>query len=320
MLKKSALVITALLFVGLPALAEPLAMTVYGRKADLALLNKVSQIPSLNSMVQEMEQGNVKIYKVPRAIKADAQRSKTFDFLPSVPVEQAAKFEEKVADVQSEGALFVTQDEIPGASSNFILIANDAEPMTLLHEYIHHLFETQNHQETTKIGEMESEHNSFLRRFNFKTGKILSDRDLLASKLWRDEIKSLSEEYVESMESGQGIILAEEVAVETNLAKILIANGSPHFDIQRAHVGIDTYASGLVKLSESHADQILALNDVIRTDGISQDPEATDSERSDWSQRSKVMEVKLRTYINGPIASMKSQVRDAQKLLKALER
>ena len=147
----------------------------------------------------------------------------------------------------------------------------------------------------------------------------MMNRDLLLSKQWRDEIKIVSEEYVESIEAGQGAISAEEVTVESSLLQILASAHSPFLNWKRANHGINIYAAGLLKTSEGLALNILALNDMVMTDGILLDPSAEDSERSDWYQRSQRIEVKIRACLNGPVSRMKSEILKAQTLIETIK-
>ncbi len=294
--------------------AKTIVTTVYNRQADITILEKLVQIKDLRQLVRLMEKENVKIFKV--TPKELANTESTFSFLAEASVTQHPELQAKIIEVDSGSALFSTQDELPSATSNIILIASDAEPMTLIHEFVHHLFELQNHADTEKITASQIEAESILRRFNFKTRKVMMNYSLLISKQWRDEIKSVIEDYTSTVDSSQGHVSAEEVAIETALVQLLIQQKSVHLNLDRAANGINNYALGLTGRSESLVQNIFALNDLLVTDGMNQDPETTDAEREDWKLRRTRVEIKLNAYLNGPLASMRKQIQSAQELLK----
>ncbi len=295
------------------ALAKTIVRTVYGRAADITVMEKLVKMTDLTEIVRIIESHKVKIYKVAPDKPSDEEA--TFNFLPAPPIGQLPDLIPKIADVDSGSALFTTRDGVQGAATNIILLASDAKPMTLLHEFIHHLIEVQNHAETEKITKAQLESESILRRFNFKTRKVMMDNSLLISKQWRDEIKVVSEEYTSTINSSQGSIGAEEVATETVMLKLLIKQKSPHLDLVRAEKGINNYATGLTTQSEGLVRNIFALNDLIVTEGMNQDPETSDLERKDWQKRRSIIEKKLNTYLNGPIAAMRAQIKSVQHLL-----
>lgn len=299
------------------ASAEPFATTVYGRTADLQSLQKLVNITDLHKIIQIMETTNLKIYKIP--VSTDGKQTQSFDFLDSAPVKNFPELAYKVSDVDSGSALFVSQNEIPHFPKNIILIASDANPMTVFHEFTHHLFEIQNHKDTQDITNYQNAYENMLRRFNFKTSKIMLNYSLLISKQWRDEIKDLCEEYSNSIEQGQGTLAAEEVAVETALLNLLVDSKSPHLNLKRAQQGINGYAQGLIIRSDDLARNILALNDLIVTEGIDQDPHAQETERIEWAKRRVKIEKVIFAYIDGPLEKMKKQVLSAQETLRHLQ-
>ncbi len=299
------------------AFAKTLATTVYGRTADLTILETLGQQENLSEMVKAMESVRVRIYKVPGS--SDAKAIRYFSFLLEAPVGEFPDLLDKVSDVGPQSALFSTQSEIHGAKTNVILIADDALPMTVLHEFSHHLFESQNHQQTAELSKAQAEGNAVLTRFNFKTRKVMLDNSLLVSKQWRDEIKSIAEEYAATVNSGQGQIASEEIVVETALLRTLVDTKSKYLNLKRANEGINGYAQGLAIRSNSLIENIYALDDLIVTEGFNQDPETSDEERKDWQQRRSKMEKSLHDYQQGPLKQMKAQVEAAQILLKTIK-
>lgn len=297
---------------------ESVAVTAYGRKADLTALVELVNVKNLPLLVKKMQNYNVSIYQVP--IDSASAANQNFTFLNQVPAEKFPELAFKLSEVDSGSALFTTKDEIKNATANVILIASDAEPMTLLHEFAHHLFENQNHEDTAAITELEKDNYSFLRRFNFKTSKVMLDNSLLLSKLWRDEIKELAEEYANSVESKQGRSASEEIAIESTLIKILAQEKSHFLNLERARGGIVRYGIGLTVVSESLVRNIFALNDLIVTEGLNQDTSTTEEEKTDWQTRRAKIELKLNQYLDGPLARMRAQIYAAKDYLELLEK
>jgi ACT domain-containing protein len=296
--------------------ASTIVETAYGRRADISVLTDIVKLKNLEEIVNRLENEGVRIYKV----KMEGIKESRLSFLKDAPVDLYPDLAEKIADVDSRSAMFCTKSEISNSKTNIILIAEDAEPMTLIHEFMHHLFETQNHDQTDYITETQKKYSVFLRRFNFKTRKVMLDNGLLVSKLWRSEIEEVAEEYANTINEGQGQIAAEEVAIESALSSLLQNDDGFLFNLTRAKEGVNGYALGLTIRSESLVRNIIALDDLVITEGLNQDPEATMEERQAWLARKEILENKLNDYLNGPLAIMGKQVKSAQNILALKEK
>lgn len=293
--------------------------TAYGRKADISELSEIVKLKNIEDVVYRFEEFNLQIYKVKISKNQNEKKKETFAFLKEAPISLYPELEMKMLEIDSGSALFSSKNDFLNSKTNIILIADDASPMTIFHEFIHHLFEIQNPEKTEEISKEQINYEMFLRRFNFKTRKVMLDNSLLISKKWRDEIKELAEEYVQKIDDGQGIIAAEEIAIESALVPLMQEGGSIFFELERSKQGINNYSRGLITRSESLVYNIFALNDLIITEGINQDPNVTDEEKNDWSIRKTAIEKKLNKYLNGPIFKMRESVKKAQEILASLE-
>lgn len=299
------------------ATATWLAETAYGRRANFEQVRALVSNSNLPAVVSEMQAHSLQIFKVRIPEHERMKQNHFFDFLPDIPAEKYPELRAEADDVGSASAVFITQNSVVGSSSNFILIAEDALPMTIFHEFCHHLFEVQNHLATEKITEIQIENQKLNRRFDFKTRKVMLDNGLLVSKLWREEIKELIEDMTGSISAGKNdfIMAAEEIAVELNLLKILAEKKSGYMNRERAEQGINGYASGLLSRSQGVVRNTMSLADLITTEGLNQDPAATNEEKLDWKVRQKVVEQKLNAFLRGTWARMRSQVDEAQAIL-----
>ncbi len=312
-----------LVLVSLTAAAKnPVFKTIYDREADVLALRKVLMSPTLLGAVNEMRKSNVLIYKVAVDASADPDlkgKSRTFEFLPPVPEHLKTRLESQIAEVNGEGALFVTWNDFD-SDKNVILISEYAKPGTVFHEFAHHLFETQNHSETLALSKNQKEFQDFLRIYNRRVTGALMDDYSLSRRNWRENYDEYINEYSKTFENAQGYINAEEVAIEVGLLKLMIEVKSPHFDVARANEGILLYAQkSIVNGSLFRVEGVFALMDTIRTGAKQSDSDWTPEEDIQRNQLYDQITKRLNSFKKYRISALQLQIDEAKKILQELE-
>ena len=300
--------------------------TVYGRKADVTVLERLIRLKDLDQIVASMEKTGLRIFRVleteeNKIIDQAKKKKKTkyFDFLPTVPNDLKEKLKYYESDAQDESAIFISWNEIgPENDGNIILISEYVSPTTLFHEFAHHLFEINNRVDTLKYSEDQNKYNSEHGILVRRMGKVLFDRSLLVNPLWRRDIdNSIADTQILAVVV-EGRLVSEEVAVESGLLKLMWESQSPWFDIERAHQGIHRYGQGLVNMSQGIMNNVLALMDIVRTDGENMDPTVTEDEIKRRKTLYEPLKKKMDNYLTKDIVLMQRAVDDAKSYLETI--
>lgn len=293
--------------------------TVYGRKANVAVLRKVLVMTDLKEIAAEMEKFRVKIYKVVDPhLKG---KSKHFAFLPEVPKHLRESLASQIAEVSDESAMFVSWNDICCNSNNVLLVSEAANPTTLFHEFTHHLFEIQNRNDTVAISEEQKSIGAFLAIYNRRIGAALLDEGNFEKRHWRENFDSYVDDYSKTFDTAQGQLKAEEIAIETGLVRLMIEVQSPWFTKSRAEEGVLIYGQkiiidGTLSLIESAKAFMSKLRTTAKLNGA-----------EDWTQEEDIRRAQLHAtitkrldaYLRGSLDKMQQQVSEAKATLEQLK-
>lgn len=300
--------------------------TVYGRKADVTMLERMIRLNDLGQIVASMQKTGVRIFRVletedNKLIDQAEKMKKTkyFDFLPTIPNDLEEKLKYYTSDAQDEAAIFISWNVIGSEKEgNIILISEYVSPTTLFHEFAHHLFEIDNRIDTLQISADQNKYNSEHGVLNKRMAKVLYDRSLLVNRLWRRDIDNAIADTQVLAVVVEGRLISEEIAVESGLLKLMWESQSPWFDYKRAHLGIHGYGQGLVNMSRGTMNNVLALMDVVRTDGENMDPTVTEDEIKTRKILYEPLQKKMENYLMIDIGLMQKAVDEAKSYLESV--
>ncbi|HEY1080019.1 MAG TPA: hypothetical protein VGE46_07970 [Bdellovibrio sp.] len=293
--------------------------TAYGRKANVAILRKVLMLTDLKQVTAEMEKFQVKIYKV---VDPNLKgKSKHFSFLPEVPKHLRESLSSQMAEVSDESAIFVSWNDICCNSNNVLLVSEAAQPATLFHEFTHHLFEMQNRNDTVLISDEQKEVGEFLTIYNRRISAALLDENSFEMRHWRENFDSYVDDYSRTFDTAQGQLKAEEVAIETGLAKLMIEIHSPWFSQSRAREGVLIYGQKIIingTLSLLEATKAF-MSKLRRTPKEIGSADWTPEEDERRARLQATILQRLENYRRGPLSRMQQQVNEAKDALDKLK-
>lgn len=317
---KSLLYISALVVFASTSVAQAQVFeTVYGRKANVAILRNVLVMEDLKEVAAEMEKFQVKIYKV---VDPNLKgKSKHFSFLPEVPKQLRESLASQIAEVSDESAMFVSWNDICCNSNNVLLVSEAANPTTLFHEFTHHLFEMQNRNDTVAISDEQKSVGTFLNIYNRRIGAALLDDGSFEKRHWRENFDSYVDDYSKTFDAVQGQLKAEEVAIETGLVKLMLEVKSPWFSLARAKEGVFIYGQKVIidgthNLIEATKAFMSRLRTTAKFVG-SADWSIEEDERR--AQMQAIVFQRLQNYSQGPLRKMQQQVTEAKETLDKLQ-
>ena len=296
--------------------------TVYGRKADVSILNQLSKLKNLKEVVAEMEKTSVKFYKVKDTdMNQGNPKQSYFHFLPDVPDNLVSKLEEQIKDTGSEAALFISWNDICDNCTNIILISETANPMTLFHEFTHHLFEIQNRKDTLGISKNQEEFKSFLRIYNRRIGAALFDEDAFRLRNWRENFDGYVDDYSKTFDVIQGRMGSEEVAIEVGLLKIMSPSQSPFFDLIRARQGIYVYSQqSVINGLLNRIDSTYAFMDKLKSSAHQSGSDITSEEEKKRDALYETINARLENFKKTKIKALQYQLNEAKSIIESLEK
>lgn len=210
-------------------------------KVDLEPLSailaaKPEELPAL------VNQLGAKIYLPPATERSGARTTPFLKGVPRLGAEQYERFKLNELFGGTVGGVFISsQDPCCDLQENFIVIAEDALPLTLVHESMHYLFHSQRtaaELEIQKRAEAEIERDR--RALKFRFDKVFRDLSLLSNRLWRRDLMNSVADYNQSLRNILSVSLSEEVLIERSL-QALVKPGSPLHDSTRLDAG-EAYA------------------------------------------------------------------------------
>lgn len=190
---------------------------------------------------------------------------KHFENLPLVPKELSEEL-----GPEDHGVMLSKFDVRYKLPKNVIILAESTEPINLVHEFAHFLFQR-------SLGENAAEPINESRKlrfseFNmvFKFEKFFQKYENLQSSRWRMEILETMQTFANDVYSYASILPQEEVLIETMLVTEAIACNSPLLGQERALKGLK-YAYQNLKLIQKRSSQYYLAVDNYRSQ-ILKDP------------------------------------------------
>lgn len=283
MLKKTALIVGLM---ALPMTSMAITSLPFGKKYDETLLDKAihSNTHDLIALIEQTT--DIKVAQVRNELDKELPRT---DWENSPLIEKLSKanvpqiVQDYVCDTHRTSGLMVPSDDpdikVP---RNTIFINEFSDSYTLIHEYMHSLFNLQHSGGHVPLSQ--DEIYRALHTTEFRMDKVMHDFSLLSLPQWRQDVISALEDSVDVMIRGVTQASCEEVLIERTLAR-LITPGTPPYNEARQKMGLD-YAQSFATMIDmdfnAQADYVGFVVAEIKTmEGIPDKERTADQQRLD---------------------------------------
>ncbi len=218
----------------------------YNRKLDLTPIESILKSPKAD-LVKTIKATGVDVYLLP----SKNAKQPIAGFLKDVPRLSEERFKKMNLDdlhlSGSEGIFIPATDPCCSLSRDSILVSDDVDAITMIHEFAHAVFYSQLSKED-KLSHITAEQEviNAVRVFKFRLDAVVRNVSNIRNPLWRRDLMNAMIDYVQAADKIVRFNLSEEVIIERSLQN-LIKPDSKYYNRQRMEQG-EKYA--LARLEE----------------------------------------------------------------------